>query len=390
MKNPLPAEPRRRRRLSVVWLVVLTVIPASPRAWGATQVEALRREENAKRIAALSAVERDRLKQNLKLFRELPPAERENLRNLQESIEADGRSGGNLQLVLNNYYDWLKTLTPGQRADLQRETDPVKRRRQVAELLQKQQEAADPSNPRRRRMGLSAVDLEQVLKILETQLLNEGYLTENSLAGKTGLARYSAVLRGAFTTEKREPFPPAWLKPELVEELVSAISDEEQRRTLARDKELRRRAGRLFMAVFSGIMLEFREQAESIDRGKLEAFFVGLKGEQQDEIMRLPPDAQNMKLKRLYMESHPEEFPQPPVPPPWLNQVLRGGPRGPGGPGGPERGGPGAPFGPGPGFGPGGEGNLPPEMEGDERNPRRPGPGGGRVRPRDRNRKGEG
>jgi len=346
-----------------------------------------RREETLTRITSLSLPERDRLRQNLKLFRELPDAERDRLRKLHAQLEADSRSGGNLKLVLNNYYDWLKTLTPGQRSDLQREADAATRRKNVAELLQKQQEAADPSNPRRRRMGLSAADLEPVMQVLERQLLSEGYLTEGALTDKTGLARYSVVLRSAFGSDRRESFPPAWMRPELLDELIAAVGDEEQRRLLARDRDVRRRAGRLFVAIFSGVMLEFRSQGEGIDRSKLEEFFVGLKGERQDEIMRLPPDTQNMRLRRMYMEAHPEEFPQPPMVPPWLGQVMRAGGRGLGGG---ERPGPGGPMGRGPEFGPGPEGDPPAGANGEDRNPRRPGPGGERGprgRGRDRNRK---
>ncbi|MCY2963396.1 MAG: hypothetical protein NT069_07045 [Planctomycetota bacterium] len=372
-------------RAGVVVALVLFTMAGTVHA---AKSEADLREEKAKKIEALSSAEREQLKQNLKAFRELPESERQRVRGLHKQLEADSKAGGKLTLVLNNYYEWLKTLTPGQRSDLRGEADPVRRRQQVTDLLAKQQEAADPSNPKRRRMGLSDADLARVMPILERGLIEEGQLSESTVEDKKGLARYSAVLMAAFPADRRDPNP-IWMKPELVNELLEALTEEDQKKMLVRDVDNRRRAGRLFFAIFTSVMAEFRKQANEIDRSKLEQFFTEMKGEQQDQIMRLPYDAQSTRLKQMYMRAHADEFPQPPSPPPWLNQVMRMGGRGPGDrPGngfGPPNG-----FGPGMGPGPGGDGrpNGDPPADGDDRGPRRPG-GDKRPRPRDKQRRPE-
>ncbi len=374
---------RNFARASVVVALILFTMAGTVQA---AKSEAELREEKAKKIEALSLAEREQLKQNLKAFRELPESERQRVRGLHKQLEADSKSGGKLTLVLNNYYEWLKSLTPGQRSDLRGEADPVRRRQQVTDLLAKQQEAADPSNPKRRRMGLSDADLARVMPILERGLIEEGQLSESTVEDKKGLARYSAVLMAAFPADRRDPNP-IWMKPELVNELLEALTEEDQKKMLARDVDNRRRAARLFFAIFTSVMAEFRKQANEIDRSKLEKFFTEMKGEKADEILRLPYDAQSTKLKQMYMREHADEFPQPPEPPQWLNQVMRMGGRGPGGR-------PGNGFGPpngfGPGMGPGGDGrpNGEPPPDGDDRGPRRP-PGDKRPRPRDKMRRPE-
>jgi len=335
---------------------------------------ARQREENLAKLSRLSAPERDQLKRNLQEFRELPAAEKERLRRLQRGLQADAASGGRLNRVLDAYYDWLKTLSPGQRSDLRNETDPVRRSRQVSDLLQRQ-ETVDSGEQRRRRPGFTLEELAAVMPVLENALIQEGWLSPDRLAGREGLARHSLILQTAFPPERRDPNP-TWMKPQLVDAMIAAIPNEEKRRQLGREQE-RRRVPRLILGIYGGIQSEFRQRAEQIDPSKLEEFFVQMKGEQQDEVMRVAYGSQEMKLRQMYMRAHPDEFPAPPPQPPWLNQLLRPGGRGPGL----------GPMGPGNAGEPGGE---PPDGEGlepgDPRGPRRPGGlgQGGPLRPRPR------
>lgn len=333
------------------------------------------REENLARLSRLSAPERENLKRSLQEFRTLPAAEKARLRELQRALHSDANSGGRLNRVLDAYYDWLKTLSPGQRSDLRNETDPVRRSQQVSALLQRQESAESGDAPRRRRLGFSSEELTAVMPLLEGALIQNGYLSADRLGEKEGLARYSLILQAANPADRRDPNPP-WLKPELINAMIEALPNEERRRQLGREQE-RRRGARLLLGVYGGIQAEFRKRAQDIDPAKLEEFFVQMKGEQQDEVMRVPYGSQEMKLRQMYMRAHPDEFPVPPPQPPWLNQFPRQGGRGAGfGPPGPT-----------PNNGDS-EGNGGPEGEtrspDEARGPRRPGPGSGPVRPRPR------
>lgn len=336
---------------------------------------ARQREENLARLSRLTAPERDNLKRTLQEFRALPAPEKERLRALQKALQSDAHSGGRLNRVLEAYYDWLKTLSPGQRSDLRNEADPVRRAQQVGTLLQRQESAESGDAPRRRRLGFTPEDLAAVMPLLEEALIQSGYLTADRLSGREGLARYSLILQSANPADRRDPNP-LWLKPELINAMIEAIPNEERRRQLGREQE-RRRGARLLLGIYGGIQAEFRRRAEDIDPAKLEEFFVQMKGEQQDEVMRVPYGSQEMKLRQLYMRAHPDEFPAPPPQPPWLNQFQRLGGRGPGfGPPGPplNMGSP--------------EGDMGPEGEArppdDPRGPKRTGQGPGAVRPRPR------
>jgi hypothetical protein len=335
---------------------------------------ARQREEHLTHLSRLSAPERENLKRNLQEFRALPNREKERLRTLQRSLQSDAKSGGRLNRVLDAYYDWLKTLSPGQRSDLRNESDPVRRAQQVTALLQRQDSAESGDTPRRRRPGFTPEDLAAVMPLLEEALIQTGYLTADRLSGKEGLARYSLILQAANPADRRDPTP-AWLKPELINAMIAAIPNEERRRQLGREQE-RRKGARLLLVIYGGIQLEFRKRAQEIEPAKLEEFFVQMKGEQQDEVMRVSYGSQEMKLRQMYMRAHPEEFPAPPPQPPWLNQFQRAGGRGPGfaPPAPPVNGGES-----------GGDGEPDETRSPDEaRGTRRAGPGPGPLRPRPR------
>src|SRR5262245_13559360 len=101
------------------------------------------REQREKDIAAKSEAERARLQRNFKAFQDLPAAEQEKLRQFDRLLKEDARNGGNLRTVMNDYYDWLASLTPGQAHDLREIGDPNRREKRVRELLKEQQDQAD-------------------------------------------------------------------------------------------------------------------------------------------------------------------------------------------------------------------------------------------------------
>jgi hypothetical protein len=365
-------EPQRSRfRL---WLSILAFACGLGTNLAKADDRSQQRQEHLAQLSRLSAPERENLKRNLQEFRALPNAEKERLRTLQRALHSDEKAGGRLNRVLDAYYDWLKTLSPGQRSDLRNEADPVRRAQQLSALLQRQESAEPVDTPRRRRPGFTPEDLAGVMPLLEDALIQSGYLTADRLSGKEGLARYSLILQAANPADRRDPNP-GWLNPELINAMIAAIPNEERRRQLGREQE-RRRGARLLLAIYGGIQMEFRKRAQEVNPAKLEEFFVQMKGEQQDEVMRVPFSAQEMKLRQMYMRAHPDEFPAPPPQPPWLIQFQRQGGRGPGfAPPGP----------PIPGGEPGGDRGPEESRNLDEaRGPKRAGPGPGSMRPRPR------
>ncbi|MBI3862536.1 MAG: hypothetical protein HY290_11640 [Planctomycetia bacterium] len=288
------------------------------------------RDARRKEIAAKSGSERARLQQNFKDFRDenkFSEAQRDWLRQFARALKEDDRGEGKLRSVMNDYFDWLSTLTPGQRDDLRKESDPAKREKRVRDLLKKQQELADATGDKAGTkapgpQGFRKEDLDGVLNVVEQAIRKYTTPEENEqLKKKRGVSRHSFILDLAF--RPRPGFGPQalpqWWSKEALELMIEAVSHPGQKHRLRNiaDKPQQARFMILNMLV-QGIRTEYEAEYEKIkpDQAALERFFVQLNSEGQDEIMRLPFDQQQKKLFDAYMAKKsaedPDNFPHPP------------------------------------------------------------------------------
>ncbi|MFM7161843.1 MAG: hypothetical protein ACKO3P_15935, partial [Planctomycetaceae bacterium] len=244
-----------------------------PLAWA----DAARDAANWEKLKSLTATEREQVQRNLKRFRELSEDKKWALRKLRTDLREDQSRDGQLNRVMDNYFEWLKTLTPGQRSDLAEQTDSTRRRKLVAELMVRQQKASDSGTPRRRRSPLEPAVLEKFFEMLATELQAKGYVSEADLNARTGLPRYFYVLRRGFSGS----FPPDWLSPEFGEKLLSTLPEQAQRAVL-RDPDPRVRLSRMLGMIAVSLQQAVREQEDQIPGEELEKFFIEMTGEQQD------------------------------------------------------------------------------------------------------------
>jgi len=93
-------------------------------------------EQRRARIEKMDPAAKEQLRRRHQRFDNLDAAERERLRRLHHEIERDPHTA-ELHLVMHRYYEWLKTLTPYQRAEL-RELAPEKRIERIKQLRQEQ------------------------------------------------------------------------------------------------------------------------------------------------------------------------------------------------------------------------------------------------------------
>lgn len=91
-------------------------------------------------IESLPAAQKQELWENEKRLLNLDRAERDRLRQLSREVEADPE-GPELRRVMQRYYDWLKTLPPYQRAELQG-LSPEDRVRRIQAILADQSRKA--------------------------------------------------------------------------------------------------------------------------------------------------------------------------------------------------------------------------------------------------------
>ena len=89
------------------------------------------------RVASMTDAEKEALRRKQERFEQLDPARQEELRQLHRRLE---RTPGadRLRQVMARYDEWLKTLSPGQRADLL-ELPPADRIARIKEIQQQQE-----------------------------------------------------------------------------------------------------------------------------------------------------------------------------------------------------------------------------------------------------------
>ncbi len=88
------------------------------------------REANQKRLNEMTETERRRLDENVRLYREMPAAERDRLRELHQAIENDPK----LKAAFDEYQSWANSLSPVDRHELRQTRDPEARRRLIENL----------------------------------------------------------------------------------------------------------------------------------------------------------------------------------------------------------------------------------------------------------------
>jgi hypothetical protein len=295
------------------------------------------REQHQKEIAGKSEAERARLQRNFKAFRDLPPAEQENLRRLDRELKEDARTGGNLRAIMDEYYNWLATLTPGQQQDLRAVSDPTRREIRVREFLKEQQDQADTGGAAKGNRfppRLGSKDLSAVLGVIEEAMRERHLLTPDEIqklqtkkATKKDLSRYVYIMELAF--RPRPAGPPQgqlpWMSKDVFEAMIDGITNEKIAAQIRAGQNMER-WWRLIRVIYGGIRAEYEKIKP--DQDALEHFFLQLNSVQQDEIMRLPFDQQPQQLMHMYMtkmsEENPDDFPKPPQLPFWA-RGNRGG-----------------------------------------------------------------
>jgi hypothetical protein len=327
--------PTQRSNLHRAGLALVALLLWLGAAARGDSLTAAQRELREREIANKSEAERARLQRNFKTFRELPADEQKKLRRLDLELKEDARNLGSLRVVMNEYYDWLLTLTPGQAQELRDERDPNRREMLVRELLKQQQDQALASGSARAGKlfpGLTAGDLAAALGVIEKVMKDKQILSAEELQqlqSKKGVARHAYVLELAFRRGPGgAPGPFPWNSPQVFDAIVESISGERQRDHIREPHQNpQERQRRLNWALMGGFGAEYEKMKPT--RGELEKFFVQLKSHEQDEIMRLPYDQQQQQLTRMYMTKmsieDPDNYPRPPQAPFWMRGPRGGG-----------------------------------------------------------------
>jgi len=300
--------------------------------------------ERRARIDSLTAAQKQELWENEERFLKMEPAERERLRQLSRQVETDPE-GPELRRVMQRYYDWLKTLPPYQRAELQG-LSPEDRIRRIQAILADQSRKSGrggvwgefarrewrtgefPGGPKRTPSRLDPADLEGLFTWLDgyvkghtKQILEKippahRDRVEKELAQRTDPVRRQELIGWIWLwwqLDSRGKLPS--LSDQEVAELLSKLSPATRKKLESLPATAQRRA---VSGLFSSFMLH-QDAARHADvrlpsasEETLAQFFEReLKPEERERLLTLSGEEMQQALWRMYLRWRIPRLPPP-------------------------------------------------------------------------------
>lgn len=246
------------------------------------------------KIEEMSAAEKEELLRKREQFNRLATAEQQRLRSLHQAIESHA-DADDLQAVVNQYAEWLTTLSTNQRADLL--SLPLEERIKKIREIKRSSELSRFKDFTR----LSEEDTRQVFKWLDEELIataRDRIMSDEKERRRFDQldpkARFHLKMRVMGILKSDESLPTA----EQIDKLVARLSDEAQEEFLLQDSVEKKRmlARGLIQAV-----TESRRRPPEVSPDELERFFSELSPEDQERLERLPPDRMKRELTFMFV-----------------------------------------------------------------------------------------
>ena len=293
--------------LTVVGVLTIChlVVCSSSTALGADDLEARRQE-----IAAMSPAEQQELLRRQERFLALPQDEQNRLRALQAAIDADPKAD-RLRQVLAGYHEWLKTRSPGERAELAKLSRPERveairrsvRYQQITRRLAENFEL------------LTSRDMRNILDWIEDLLWHQRdeLIASTSPSMRAWFERQSderqrrALLHVAVGQWRHAGSgkKPVSIQQEDIQKLSENLSDEAQAELAKRNglEEQRRLVGGWIFSSMnerSDFGRSSRRSAPLPEADVAEFFESELSAGKRDELMSLSPSKARQELRRMY------------------------------------------------------------------------------------------
>ncbi|MBC8112795.1 MAG: hypothetical protein H7062_00290 [Candidatus Saccharimonas sp.] len=368
------------------WLALWSICLLWPCAGWAADAKTL--DERFRQVEKMSQLERDRLQRNLTEFKKLTPEQQTHYRDLHDKVE---QSTGHLSSLLQEYSAWLTTLTPSQRDELSKETDPAKKLALVRQFKEEQEYRTEPSpnEPHetplpdmrgiRQRIPFGAPVLPPPELAAVMKVIAKDAGLDREKPNKEPLPKYYRELIKA-SIDKTPGGPRDWPSPDLQRDIEQALNRSDFRNMVNRRPEMKREMMiRVILGSISNLLFEELKSSFPSEQD-FEKVFESLDREQQEAINRMPREERHRHLTTLHFKSRGDNAPLqiqefrrhidrllnelglPPFqPPPFGGDGSRPGP----GLGGPRRPQEGRPFGP-----EGGRPGDPPRGRNDQERPR--------------------
>lgn len=296
------------------------------------------REPNRQRLSEMTVAERQRLDENFRVYREMAPAERDRLRNLQREIERDPE----LRAAFDEYQRWADSLSPVDRHELRQTQDPEARRQLIDRLRRRPPNGEMPeqgpsdrppngppfgqNNAKQRmterlfggmampvgdRFGSCVSEMEVIVRVLEQELPAETHAELNKLDA------YSRTVRVVRLTLERRPLgsPAARLfgtGSQTIEKIIAALPEGPirqlpvNRNFNANPNQPDPRGGLLVMVLVRGLMTETSRTLED-HRPRpdaLIAFQEKLPAAEKARLNQMNREDRQQELLPLYVKEH--------------------------------------------------------------------------------------
>lgn len=274
-----------------------------------------------RQVEKMSQLERDRLQRNLAEFQKLTAEQQAHYRDLHQKLEENKSTGGSLSSLLQEYSAWLTTLTPSQRDDLNKESDPAKKLALVRRFKEQQEYRPEPTPPgphdepmvelrnMRRFLPfvgplLSRSELAAVMQVIA----KDAGLDREKPDNESAIKQYRELLKTSI--ENAPDGPRNWPSSGLQQKIEQAIERQDLRRLLNSRPEMKREM--LVRLLLGSVMsLAFDEMRSSLpNESDLQKVLESLERDERDEITRLPRDEANKRLAMIYFKNKGDDTPR--------------------------------------------------------------------------------
>jgi hypothetical protein len=307
----MPASTRqdRLRRLlslcaSAGFMMFVALITALP-AHGADEMAQRRLQ-----VARMTPTEQQELLRKQEQFLALPPEQQDRFRALQAAIDADPHAD-RLRTVLKEYHEWLKTLSPGERAELS-ELPPEQRVQRIKQIKERQHAARVQAQ---RAEVLTSRDMRAILHWTEEFLWQhkDRVLKEVSSSWRKKIEkedqqkqRRALLLVASFSSRRGGSHPMTLVKQEDIEALAAKLSEPAQQELKAASElaEQRKIVGGWIGASMQRLEpWQGRRKLPPPVEDELAQFFEqDLRPQQRERLLKMPNDQMREELRRMYFE----------------------------------------------------------------------------------------
>jgi hypothetical protein len=322
------------KSLSTGVLLLISWVGAASAVAGADAWAAQR-----KKIAEMSPAEKQQLLRKQERFAALPLEDQQRLERLHEQLETD-IGADKLRRVMSRYYEWLGTLSPGQRAELFEKT-PDERVAVIKKL--KADQAQPPANAAYEGAPLPPQDAQKVIHWLE----NLAWSRREELLKHLKPAERKRIEGLDEARQRAALLPIAWRRwhgtgtgvlastgRDGVRELVQQLSPPvRQRLEAAQTPEQKQQQFRQLMQSALGRRIKTGgRMTPPVNQEDLERFFTrDLNADERERLLGLSADEMQRELRKMYWQRQlgdhgspqpehsprgPRIVPSPPPPPP--------------------------------------------------------------------------